>query len=271
MKKPSVGPTPMDAPFSLPQALSDASVDKRIEVLRCVATGASISQAARETGISYKAAWQAIDTLSNLSGQTLVDRTVGGAGGGGASITAKGRELLLLADELDRARQQVLTRFGGRQRPGAGLGLRTSMRNQLPCEVDRLEHLSDGDPMTTVWLRTPGPAVLRSSLTRESADLLGLVPGLQVLVLCKATAVVMAPQTARRNRRHDGGLDDDASSELVGTVERVAHGESRDEVVLALTGGGHWVGFVAHPSTLKPGHRACARMPSSSLVVALAS
>ena len=94
---------PADA---LSEALGHAPSDKRLEVLRRVAETGSISQAARDAGISYKAAWQAIDTLSNLSGQTLVERTVGGSGGGGARITPQGLQLLSLADELARSRRR---------------------------------------------------------------------------------------------------------------------------------------------------------------------
>jgi molybdate transport system regulatory protein len=68
----------------LPDALGHAITDKRLLILRSLANAGSISQAAREAGVSYKAAWQAIDTLSNLSGVALVEKVVGGAGGGGA-------------------------------------------------------------------------------------------------------------------------------------------------------------------------------------------
>lgn len=77
------------APAALTEALGHAVSDKRLEVLRRVGETGSISQAARDAGISYKAAWQAIDTLTNLSEAPLVDRTVGGSGGGGARITRR--------------------------------------------------------------------------------------------------------------------------------------------------------------------------------------
>ena len=174
---------------SLSDALGHAPSDKRLEVLRRVAETGSISQAARDAGISYKAAWQAIDTLSNLSGQSLVERTVGGSGGGGARITPQGLQLLSLADELARSREAVLARFAGGSSLSFGLGLRTSMRNQLPCRVEAVEPLGQDDPAVRVRLRTPGQAELVSSVTRESVDLLGLRAGLEVLLLCKATAV----------------------------------------------------------------------------------
>lgn len=248
---------------ALSEALGHAPADKRLEVLRRVAETGSISQAARDAGISYKAAWQAIDTLSNLSGQSLVERTVGGSGGGGARITPQGLQLLALADELSRARLAVLSRFsGGGAAMPMGLGLRTSMRNQLPCRVEAVEPLGPLDPTVQVRLRTPGQALLTSSITRESADLLALAPGLEVLVLCKATAV--------RVGRGDVAEATPGECVLHGRIERLARGQGRDEVVLALEGGGQWVGFADHPLAARKGQRAWAVMGSSALVVGLA-
>lgn len=248
-------------PLGISEALGHAPADKRLEVLRRVAETGSISQAARDAGISYKAAWQAIDTLSNLSGQTLVERTVGGSGGGGARITPQGLQLLSLADELARARAAVLLRFSGGAALPMGLGLRTSMRNQLPCRVEAVEPLGPDDPAVLVRLRTPGLALLTSSITRESADLLALAAGLEVLVLCKATAV-----------RVGRGEVEDAPGQCVlhGRIERLARGHDRDEVVLSLDGGGQWVGFAEHPFAARKGQRAWATMLSSALVVGLA-
>lgn len=243
----------------LPRALADASADKRLDVLRHVAAGCSISQAARQVGISYKAAWQALDTLSNLSGEPLVERIVGGVGGGGARITAEGLRLLALAAELARARQQVLARFAGGAIGDGGLGLRTSMRNQLRCQVLRCAPLAPGDPMVAVTLATPGGVELASSITQESADLLGLAPGLAVLVLCKATAVAVALAGAGA-----------PAGRLCGRIERLSPGAGQDEVVLALDGGGHWVGFAPHPFHGRVGDAAVASVLPAALVIGLA-
>jgi molybdate transport system regulatory protein len=245
-------------PIALPHALADASADRRLDVLRHVAAGCSISQAARQVGISYKAAWQAIDTLSNLSGAPLVERTVGGAGGGGARITASGLQLLALAAELARARQQVLARFSGGGIGEGGLGLRTSMRNQLRCRVLRCAPLAPGDPTVEVTLITPGGAQLVSSITQESADLLGLAPGLAVLALCKATAVEVSLAGATK-----------AAGALSGRIERCSPGARHTEVVLALEGGGHWVGFARHPFKGRVGDVAVAALLPAALVIGL--
>src|SRR3954454_17691708 len=92
-------------------ALGHAPADKRVEILRRVGAVGSISQAARDAGVSYKAAWQALDTLSNLAGAALVERAVGGAGGGGARLTAAGTQVLEAAHAMSRARDAVLERM----------------------------------------------------------------------------------------------------------------------------------------------------------------
>ncbi|HCP76768.1 MAG TPA: ModE family transcriptional regulator, partial [Pusillimonas sp.] len=67
--------------FRLDAALGHDITDKRIDVLRRIDAVGSISEAARDAGISYKAAWQAIETLGNLAGTPLVEKAVGGSGG----------------------------------------------------------------------------------------------------------------------------------------------------------------------------------------------
>ena len=97
----------MSDSVSLANAFAHGTADKRIEVLRKIAETGSISQAAREAGISYKAAWQAIDTLTNLTGVSLVEKSVGGIGGGGAKLTADRLRLLEIAGVLEKNRQEV--------------------------------------------------------------------------------------------------------------------------------------------------------------------
>lgn len=246
--------------LALTEALGHAISDKRLEILRRVGQSGSISQAAREAGISYKAAWQALDTLSNLSGWVLVERTVGGSGGGGARVTTQGLELLALADALSVARQQVLAQFAGGVQLAGGLGLKTSMRNQLRGEVLRCEALAPDDPMVRVALRLSGGDTLTACITRESAELLALQPGLAVLVLCKATAVTVGADDAVV-RAH--------VNRLRGRVARISRGTARDEVVLTLSGELQLVGFADHPNRLRVGSRAAAWVDDHALVIAL--
>jgi molybdate transport system regulatory protein len=248
-------------------ALGHASSDKRIEILRLTGACGSISQAARDAGVSYKAAWQAIDTLTNLAGVALVERAVGGSGGGGAILTPAGMQLLHAADQVEAARRQVLAGLqGGGVSPSRALGvaqlsIRTSMRNQLPCEVAALE---GSGQIVRVRLHVADGVALVSRITRESAELLGLQNGLAVLALCKATAVKVerAPTT--------GGKRAAGVNLLNGRAARISRGDTQDEIALELWPGMQLVGFAPAGSGLRVGTRVLARVEEAAVVIAQA-
>lgn len=231
--------------------------DRRLEVLRAIAQSGSISQAARSSGVSYKAAWQAVETLSNLAGVALVEKLVGGAGGGGASLTASGHELLRAADLLRSAQRQTLDHLRrGAATAGAvaAVGLRTSMRNQLPCKV---RSLASSQGSVRVALVLPDGQSLSARITRESAQLLGLKSGLAVLALCKATAVTVAPWIEAR-----AGV-----SLLGGTVARLSAGRGAREVSLLMPSGLFVIGFAEIDARLKRRQPAMAAIEESAVVL----
>lgn len=262
----------MPASLSLTDALGHALTDKRIDILRQIGACGSISQAARAVGVSYKAAWQAVDTLTNLAGTPLVARAVGGSGGGGAQLTEAGHQLLAAADAMAQARGAVLARWQATPHAGpalARLAVRTSMRNQLPCVVDRLTVQGQ---IVCVHLRLEGEGAgavsLASRITRESAELLGLQPGLAVLALCKATAV-----RVERGGRAASAIATAAPAgtlQLPGRATRVVRGESGDEVSAELAAGLHMVGFAAPHSGLRAGSAVVLVVEENAVVLALA-
>lgn len=253
-------PTPS---LSLAAALDHGPADKRISILRQIGAGGSISEAARTVGVSYKAAWQALDTLTNLAGVPLVERVVGGAGGGGALLTPAGQALLDAAQAMDAARAEVLARLSGQAPVAARLALRTSMRNQWPCVVEALQIQG---PLVRVQLRGADRAAsalrLAARITQESAELLGLAPGLPVLALAKATAVQVR-----------AGLADEATVENCwpARVTRVSRGEAGDEVAAQLDAGVHMVGFAQATSGLRARARVVLSLPETALALAVVS
>jgi len=68
--------------------------DDRMRLLACIADHGSITQAAKAVPMSYKTAWDAIDSMNTLAGEALVERVAGGKGGGGTRLTARGQQLL---------------------------------------------------------------------------------------------------------------------------------------------------------------------------------
>jgi molybdate transport system regulatory protein len=247
-------------------ALGHGLSDKRIDILRGIGQSGSISQAAREAGVSYKAAWQAIDTLTTLAGVPLVHRAVGGAGGGGATLSAHGIQLLELAGELDAAktmiRQRWLAASGAAPEFGATpFALRTSMRNQLPATVLGVETVG---PLARVQLRLGEAAVLCARLTRESVQLLGLQSGLRVIALCKATSVRVTRMASGR------AAAERQVNQLGGKVTGLQRGPQWDEVTLELPSGGRIVGFAGSGNGLRVRQQVLAEVDESAVVVALA-
>lgn len=255
-----------DAPMKpsalqLEQVLGFGASDKRIDILRRIGQAGSISEAARGAGVSYKAAWQAIETLANLAGTPLVEKAVGGSGGGGAALTDAGRQVLDAADRLAQARRQVLERMASADAAAptgasrAALALRTSMRNQFPCRIGTLRP-QQGQVRVQLLLGDGG--AVHSRITRESVQLLGLHSGMPVLALCKATAVRVAPQIRSGAGRNV----------LVGTVTRASRAAGGGEVGLRLGDGVQLVGFAEAGHGLKTGQPAMAAVDESGVVIA---
>jgi len=142
----------------------------------------------------------------------------------------------------------------------ARLALRTSMRNQLPARIERID-LQGRIARVVLQLGESGRMAAR--VTEESVQLLALAPGMAVIALCKATAVRVAlaskdPGPAPRGNR------------LAGSVRSVARGESGDEITLALAPGLQIVGFAPPGVVARARQRVTAAVDESAVVVALA-
>ncbi|MGB9712758.1 MAG: winged helix-turn-helix domain-containing protein [Dissulfurimicrobium sp.] len=72
----------------------------RVTLLQRIAEYGSISQAARSMDMSYKHAWDLVDSMNRGAGRLLVETSTGGKGGGGTRLTDAGREAIRLFWEL---------------------------------------------------------------------------------------------------------------------------------------------------------------------------
>jgi molybdate transport system regulatory protein len=245
------------------QALGHDASDKRLDILRRIGAVGSISEAARGAGVSYKAAWQALENLSNLAGAPLIEKSVGGSGGGGARLTQAGQQLLDAAERLNAARHAVLAELENSRDNAlsvqglAGLGLRTSMRNQLPCAVKSIARSAGS---ARVRLELPNGALLTSKITYESVELLGLQKGMAALALCKATAVTISTAAPARP-----GLN-----VLDGEISRLSPGGQGGDVALQLTPGLQLTGFPAQGQSFTLHQAVKASFDESAVVIAIA-
>jgi molybdate transport system regulatory protein len=73
----------------------------KIALLEQIERGGSLSQAARELGMSYRRAWQLLDSLNRCFRERVALTARGGRRGGGATLTAFGRRLIRSYREFD--------------------------------------------------------------------------------------------------------------------------------------------------------------------------
>lgn len=66
----------------------------KIELLEAIERTGSLSQAARSIDMSYRRAWVLVDSMNAGFAEPVVRASTGGAGGGGASLTEFGRQLI---------------------------------------------------------------------------------------------------------------------------------------------------------------------------------
>jgi molybdate transport system regulatory protein len=74
----------------------------KIALLEAIARSGSLSQAARNLGMSYRRAWLLIDSLNGMFSRTVANSTTGGRGGGGMQLTPFGESLIKTYRKLER-------------------------------------------------------------------------------------------------------------------------------------------------------------------------
>lgn len=208
----------------------------RIALLAAIRDTGSITSAAKAVGVSYKAAWDAVDAMNNLAGEPLVRRAAGGKGGGGTTLTPRAHRLIETFHAIEREHGKFIERASAAIEHFAGdwaligrIGMKTSARNQLYGTVSAVTRGSVNDEIA---LALPGGQTIVAVVTHESTETLGLVVGAPAFALVKASWVMLMADDA------DAGqpLRLSARNQLRGVVTRVTRGAVNTEVSLALEG-----------------------------------
>lgn len=80
----------------------------KIRLLELVRETGSISAAGRAMDMSYRRAWLLVDSLNTTFGQPVVQTKLGGKGGGGASLTAFGEDLVSRYRGMEKKAQKAI-------------------------------------------------------------------------------------------------------------------------------------------------------------------
>ena len=238
------------------------------ELLERIDAAGSISSAANGMGMSYKVAWQAVESLNNLSDQPLVERQTGGHKGGGTRLTTYGRRVLATYRRMEREREKVLDALGQTiddfnqyYQLIRRFDMKTSARNQF---LGHVKAIKNGAVNAEVTLDIGGGDQLVSIITSDSAEHLALAPGAEAYALIKAPWVIVTT---------DETLRTSARNRLCGTVVRCQEGAVNAEVVIELPGGKLVVATVTNESVrelgLTTGVRACALIKASHIILAV--
>lgn len=203
----------------------------RIELLERIEKTGSISKAAKEMKMGYKAAWDSLDTMNNLAEQPLVERVVGGKGGGGTSLTPYAKKLIetykIIHEEHERFLNNLSLRIndqGGHLRFIDSMSMRVSARNQL---LGRIVMIHKGSVNSEVVLRLSGGDTITAVVTNESIDTLDLRIDLDAYALFKSSAVLLST---------DQNLQLSSRNKLAGKVSRISEGSVNSEVIIELKG-----------------------------------
>ncbi|KVC48375.1 molybdenum-dependent transcriptional regulator [Burkholderia ubonensis] len=242
----------------------------RIALLAAIGETGSITRAARAVGISYKGAWEAIDTMNNLAGEPLVLRATGGKGGGGTTLTPRAASLIAAFRTIERehrrfidAASAAVSGFDVDWALIGRIGMKTSARNQLFGKVASIRRGAVNDE---VALTLPGGQTIVAVVTHASTEALGLQVGADACALVKASWVMLAADDGAPVRVS-------ARNQLHGAVETVKGGAVNSEVTLVLDGGGTLTAVVTNDSVealqLAAGRRAIALFKASSVILAV--
>lgn len=80
----------------------------RLELLQRIEQTGSISAAAKQMGMSYKRAWDLIQSLNSQANSLIVSTQTGGERGGGAVLTEEGKRWIVKYTGLQRRFQEFM-------------------------------------------------------------------------------------------------------------------------------------------------------------------
>ena len=86
----------------------------RIELLERIRDSGSIRSAAVAMKMSYKAAWEAVDAINQISAEPVVMRTKGGKSGGGTILTERGFALVAMFRQMEKEHFEFLSGLANR-------------------------------------------------------------------------------------------------------------------------------------------------------------
>lgn len=181
-------------------------LEKRIELLHAIGEHGSISKAAKAVPMSYKSAWEAVDSMNALSPEPIVCRETGGKDGGGTTITEYGKKLLENYAVLKEEHRRFLERLSeltdiqsGAFKTIGRLAMQISARNQIQAEVVSVD---SENVNANILLKLKSGKELLSTITKEAVENLNVEENQTVIAIFKSNAVLLSKKTDEKSNKN---------------------------------------------------------------------
>ena len=264
-KKPndSITPTWVEGELRLVGTLDS----RMIGLLKAIDQNGSINQAAKQTGLSYKGAWQMIERANNLAPKVLITTATGGSKGGGTCLTAAGQSLLQLFTRLEVQHRQFLLQLNQSLADDPDMQMllkrqviKTTATNQLFGTITAIQ---TGAVNAEVLVELKGGEQIVASLALTELKQLELNVGGDVLLLINDPEIIVITDL--------GNYPLSARNCLRGTVIRVQYDGVDSEVVIQLPSGDSILATISQVSALalelSPGISAYAVFKSNAVLL----
>jgi len=175
----------------------------RIELLKKIDALGSLSKAAKAMQMSYKAAWDALKEMETLSGEILTQKSTGGKGGGGSTLTPKARQYIALFEALETAQKSFFESVEPHLDDARSLmqllsrpAIRTSARNQIEGTIESITPLHVNMKLT---IKIAKNTTINAHVTKTSVSELGLSLNQRVYAIIKASWLTLhaSPKTCK--------------------------------------------------------------------------
>lgn len=221
--------TDLSASLTFHKGPSRVSLE-RVALLEAVDELGSITAAAKRLGLSYRAAWDALQALNNLFDAPVMEAAPGGKAGGAAHLTPRGRAVVRAFHRVQAELDATLSRLDGllsEENLSWTLGMKTSARNALRGKITAV---TCTEVSAQVGLRIAPGVELAATLTRQSLEDLGLDVGVDAIALIKAGFVTLtldpAAGSAIPNKIAGQVLTREDDTELSEVVLEIAAGKT---------------------------------------------